>query len=514
MAIYRFGQCELDTDGHRLRVAGVERHVEPQVFDLLHFLVEKGDAIATRDELIERVWRGRIVSDAAISVRINAARKVVGDDGTRQAVIRTIPRRGFRLAVDVIRMDAHAAGAPAPAGAPDAAPPAAKPVVGIFPFEALGAALPEYLVRGIAEDIATELSRFHSIEVIAPYSTFRHDFTARDPFDIARSLGISHVVTGSLKGDAMPQRIGVRLLDAASGNILWSESYDIHGDDLFVAQDDAVLKIVSALFHGLTEHQAAVARRKPTRNLSAYECLLRGLQIYKWGVNSLDEAKQSLFWFDRAIELDGDFARARAWRECCYSAFWSSPPTQSELDAAAGRMRVALSLDENDHEVHRLKGAIHMCSGEHAQGEYHLARSVELNPNDAHILLKIGLYRSFLANHADDLVCVDAAFARNPLHPSWYWQDRGITLFAHADYEESINNLERSNTDNEIACLYLATGYAWLDRIDDARAQIDRLHSMNPDASIDWLKVAYPTRCYEESDCRRRFFDGLARAGL
>lgn len=109
MAIYRFGRCELDNSRHRLLVAGIERHVEPGVFDLLQFLVEKGDAVATRDALIERVWKGRIVSDSSISVRINAARKVVGDTGSRQAVIKTVPRRGFRLAVEVTRVDDIAA---------------------------------------------------------------------------------------------------------------------------------------------------------------------------------------------------------------------------------------------------------------------------------------------------------------------------------------------------------------------------------------------------------------------
>lgn len=98
----------------------------------------------------------------------------------------------------------------------------------------------------------------------------------------------------------------------------------------------------------------------------------------------------------------------------------------------------------------------------------------------------------------------------SPEHP----QDRGITLFAHADYAEAIANLQRSGADNEVACLYLAAAHAWLDRLDEAQAQIGRLHAMNPGANIDWLKVAYPTRCYQDSEVRRRFFDGLARAGL
>jgi len=514
MAIFQFGRCELDSNRHRLLVAGIERHIEPQVFDLLHFLAEKGEIITTQDELISRVWKGRIVSDSAISVRINAARKVVGDNGSRQAVIKTIPRRGFRLAVRVTRIDNQASQLEQQSDTQNGAAPSKKPIVGIFPFEALSGDLPPYLVRGIAEDIATELSRFHSIEVLSPYSTFRHDFNKTDQFEIARSLGISHLVTGSLQGDKSGQRINVRRLDSDNGSNLWSERYDVQGDGIFAAQDDAVYQIVSALIHGLTEHQFAIVRRKPTSNLSAYECLLRGLQIYKWGVHSLEEANQAFFWFDRAIELDPEYARASAWRECCNSSFWSSPPTQDELDASAQRMQHAISLDENDHEVHRLKGAVHMCSGEHELGEYHLAKSVELNPNDAHILLKIGMYRSFLAQNTDDLTYVDTAFARNPLHPSWYWQDRGITLFSHAKYDETISNLLRSGSENEIAYLYLAAAHALLGQLDEARSSITKLHAMNPDANIDWLNVAYPIRGDEDCQVKQQFFEGLDRAGL
>jgi len=514
MTIYQFGRCELDSDRHRLLVAGIERHIEPQVFDLLHFLAEKGDSITTHDELIGRVWKGRIVSDSAISVRINAARKVVGDTGSRQAIIKTIPRRGFRLAVQVTRVDGQSDLSQQQSSTRSDEESNSKPVVGIFPFEALNEELPPHLVRGIAEDIATELSRFHTIEVLSPYSTFRHDFNKVDRFEVAQSLGVSHLVSGSLKGDRSVQRVNVCLLDAGTGNSLWSERYNVHGDDIFAAQDDAVYQIVSSLIQGLTTHQSVVLRRKPTSNLSAYECVLRGLQIYKWGVNSHEEARQALFWFDRAVELDPEYARARAWQECSNSCFWSSPPTQDELDSCGQRMQHAIALDENDHEVHRLKGALHMCAGEHELGEYHLAKSVELNPNDAHVLLKIGMYRSFLADNTDDLTYVDMAFLRNPLHPSWYWQDRGITLFAHEEYEELINNLQRSGSENEIGHLYLAAAHASLGQLEEARSNITKLHAMNPEASIDWSKIAYPTRCYEDSECRQRFFAGLKRAGL
>jgi pimeloyl-ACP methyl ester carboxylesterase len=94
---YRFGTCELDTERHELLVDGESRSVEPQVFDVLAALVGRAGALVSQDELIEAVWGGRIVSDSAISARISAARAAIGDDGKRQALIRTVPRKGFRF---------------------------------------------------------------------------------------------------------------------------------------------------------------------------------------------------------------------------------------------------------------------------------------------------------------------------------------------------------------------------------------------------------------------------------
>ena len=412
MTLYRFGRCELDTERARLLVAGIERHVEPKVFKLLHHLVSNEGKVSGHGELVNEVWQGRVVSDSAISVAINAARKAVGDSGSRQEVIKTVPRKGFQLAVDVSSMEQGNSQTVDGNGAQEA-DRIARPVVGVFPFDPHGN-VPAYLVRGVAEDIATELSRFHSIEVLAPYSTFRHDFSSRDVRQVASELGVTHIVSGSVREQGDLRRIGVWLESAESGSRIWSEKYEVSGEDFFDAQDDAVHQIVASLVQGLTEHQSAVARKKPTASLSAYECVLRGLQIYKWGVNSREEARQAIFWFDRAIELDENYARARAWRECSRSSLWSSPPQEAQLQSTIDNMVVALSMDENDHEVQRLTGAIYMCAGEHELGDYHLAKAVELNPNDAHILLKIGMYRSFLSDDRDNLTYIDTAFQRNP----------------------------------------------------------------------------------------------------
>ena len=119
--IYRFDSCLLDTDRHVLMRAGDAVPVEPQVFDLLLLLLSHPDRLVTRDEMIEAVWQGRIVSESAVSARIASARKAVGDDGKAQRVIRTVARRGLQMAVPV-EVEASDTGdaAPKPATPPQA----------------------------------------------------------------------------------------------------------------------------------------------------------------------------------------------------------------------------------------------------------------------------------------------------------------------------------------------------------------------------------------------------------
>ena len=99
--IYRFGDGVLDSQRRELTVDGAPVHLERQVFDVLRFLLENRDRVVSRDELIEAVWQGRIVSEATISARIFAARRAVGDTGKAQKVIRTLPRSGFRFVAPV-----------------------------------------------------------------------------------------------------------------------------------------------------------------------------------------------------------------------------------------------------------------------------------------------------------------------------------------------------------------------------------------------------------------------------
>jgi TolB-like protein/DNA-binding winged helix-turn-helix (wHTH) protein len=520
LAKYYFGRCELDTDRHQLAVAGIPRHIEPQVFDLLKLFVERGDRLVSHEDLIAHIWHGRIVTDSAISVRISAARKAVGDNGTEQAIIQTIPRRGFKLAVNAIRVDSgiqqETSGPIRLSGEPDLFPEHDdRPVLAVFRFECTGDENPQdYLGRGIADDIATELSRFHTITVISTYSTFKHDTATGDTAEFSASLGATHIITGSIQTIGSQLRLTARLGDADTNKNIWSERYDISLNELFEAQDDVVANIVGNLFSRLHDYQMSVARQKPTNNLSAYDCVLRGLKIYKSGHVAESEAKQTLFWLDRAVELDPHYARALAWRACAGSNFWSNPPTGEDLEAPMKNMKLAMSVDPGDHEVHRLKGALHVIQGQFELGDYHLAKSVELNPNDAQILLRIGYYRSFLGDRYNDLNYIDLAFRRNPLHPDWYWHDRGVVLFAHGDYRGSLNSLLRCQDGIEAGHVYQAACYAALGETSRAASIIGTVCKLNNALSLDWIELAYPYRCYKSSKSMNKLTSLLAVAGL
>lgn len=519
MAKYFFAGVELDTDRHELLVAGRPRRTEPQVFDLLKLLAERGNDLVSRDELIERVWHGRVITDSAISVRINAARKAVGDDGKKQAIIETVPRRGFRLAVEVRgEGEDTILSAPVPrtqTAEPEPTGTGDHPTLAVFRFErGDNGHCPEYLSRGIADDIATELSRFRAITVISTCSTFKHDTAVDDTGSFAASLGATHVITGGIHASDTHIRLTVRLSEVATHKTIWAEHYDVDRAQIFDAQDDAVANIVGNLFSRLHDDQMAMARRKPTTNLGAYDCVLRGLKIYRQGEVTMDDARQALFWFERAVELDPYYARALAWRACAGANFWSNPPTPEDLNEPMNSMITACSVDPGDHEVHRLKGALHVITGEHELGDYHLSKSVELNPNDAHILLRIGYYKSYIGDRGNDLSYVDLALKRNPLHPDWYWHDRGVVLFAHGQYEESLNSLRRCPGEIEAGEVYQAACCEALGEHAAASAILERVRQGNRAMSLDWIRRAYPYRCYKEEQSIRTLTGLLAAAGL
>lgn len=189
--LYRFENYVLDTDRREFRRGGELVALAPQVFDILAFLIRHRGRVIGKDDLIAGIWGGRVISESALTTRLNGARKAVGDSGEEQRLIKTLPRKGFRFVGDV-----HEERAPA---TPARDMPVAslvsheQPSIVVLPFVNLsGDPLQDYFTDGIVEDITTELSRFSELFVIARNTSFVYKGQAIDVRAVGRDLGVRY----------------------------------------------------------------------------------------------------------------------------------------------------------------------------------------------------------------------------------------------------------------------------------------------------------------------------------
>ena len=234
---YLFENCALDTDRRELRRGAELVAIPPQVFDLLNYLIRNREHVISKDDLIEAIWKGRIVSETAITTRLNAARIAIGDTGNEQRLIKTLPRKGFRFVGTVREAEgpraATAADHPEEPTKPALTLPE-KPSIAVLPFTNLSSdPEQEYFVDGIAEDVLTTLSKIQNLMVIARNSSFVFKGHVRDVREIGRLLGARYVLEGSVRKAGNRVRLTAQLVDAKDGSHLWADHFDGGLEDVF-----------------------------------------------------------------------------------------------------------------------------------------------------------------------------------------------------------------------------------------------------------------------------------------
>ena len=285
--IFKFDRFSLDADRRELRCGRDLVAVEPQVFDVLQYLIGNRDRVVSNDDLIEAIWHGRIVSEATVATRMNAVRRAIGDSGEQQRFIRTIARKGYRFVGEVGgQNESESTGTAAPAAEAekiDAASVSAlalpdKPSIAVLPFTNIsGDPEQEYFADGITEDITTALSQFRWLFVIARNSSFVFKGKTVNARKIARELGVRYLLEGSVRKAGNRMRITGQLVDASSSSHLWADRFDGAVDDVFDLQDKVTASVVGAIGPKLEQAEIRRAKRKPTGSLDAYDYYLRGM---------------------------------------------------------------------------------------------------------------------------------------------------------------------------------------------------------------------------------------------
>ncbi len=421
---YVFEDYSFDRDRRELHRGAEAVTVAPQVFDLLDYLIRNRERVVSKDELINAVWTGRVVSDAALTTRLNVARGVIGDSGQEQRLIKTLPRKGFRFIGLVQELDGpeSTTGARAEPLQPAALTLPDRPSIAVLPFQNMSGDLEQdYFADGIVDDIITALSRFKFLFVIARNSSFTYKGRAVDIKQVGRELGVGYVLEGSVRKVAGKVRIAGQLIDASTGAHVWADRFEGDLGDVFALQDEITVNVISAIRPKLLEAEIEHAVRRPN-NLSAYDLYLRAMPRY-YSMTS-EGIAEAIRLFARALEIDPRYSAAASLAVFCHILNlihgWSAD-RQAEVGEVMRLSQLVLSIDENDSETLASVGwAKAYVTGDFGAAMEMVDRAVSLNSNSSIAWTYRGMTCFFVGHPEDAIQSLERAIRLSPLDPMLY----------------------------------------------------------------------------------------------
>lgn len=423
--VFRFGDCVLDTAARELHRSGTPAAIEPRAFDLLVYLIRNRERTIPKDELLDVLWAGTVVSETSLTRCVMKARKAVGDTAGDGQVIKTMPRHGYRFVAALDPKARQPAAEAAPRGGSVAAleRPSAPSVV-VLPFTVLGSSeQTAMLADGLTEDIITDLSQNGWLFVIARNSSFSYKGQTLPSKQIAAELGVRYLVEGSVRRLGDELRVSAELVDADSGTQQWSQRYDRPVSDLFAVQDEITRGIVASLGSEIRRAESKRARQADPDTLDAWGLVHRGIAV-SWSTFNHETNLEAERLYRRAIALAPDDARAHAFLATSLAMKvtngWSSDYREERGEAWAEGQK-ALDLDPDDPMVLGQLGHLNTCLF-HPEAALHLLdRSVELDPNNA-FSIAIRSFALTAMKRADEaLLAVEQAMRRSPRDPAIHW---------------------------------------------------------------------------------------------
>jgi TolB-like protein len=515
---FLFGDHTLDDDLRELRRGEESVAVEPQVFDLLIYLVQNRDRVVSKDDLIASVWAGRVVSDSTLTSRINAARKAVGDSGSEQKLIRTIARKGLRFVGDVhIRPMGLEAQADMQEPSHSALPLPDRPAIAVLPFVNMsGDPEQEYFSDGISEDIITALSKLRWFFVIARNSSFTYKGKAVHMKQIAEELGVGYVVEGSVRKGGEYVRITAQLNDVATGSHIWAERYDRAIADVFAVQDEITEAIVAAIEPQLYAAENFRAQRKPPDSMDAWDLVMRALSHY-WRVTRQDNVvAQALL--EKAIAIDPNYGQALGVLAASqtFSAHMGWADMAAVVPIAERAALAAIRADSEDPWAHYALGNVCLFTRhfDDSLAEFELA--LQLNPNFSLAQGYYGLALSYCGRCEEADLAARRALRLSPRDPfsAIYCGIAAYSQFVGHHYDEAMR-LAREAIRQRIdfvgghRVLTAAAGMAGQE--DAAKAALLELRRAQPNISLDWVANQMP---FKHDADRTHYLEGFRRAGM
>jgi TolB-like protein/Tfp pilus assembly protein PilF len=511
----------LDIDRRELSCAGQRVALEPQVFDLLLYLVQNNARVVSKDELFDNVWDGRIVSESTLTSRINAVRKAVNDNGRDQQLVRTVARKGFRFVGDV-QAEAKLASVPAPIAHEADHPRLVLPVldrtaIAVLPFVNMSGEIEqEYFSDGISEDIITALSKLRWFYVIARNSSFVYKDKPVHLKQIGEELGVAYVVEGSVRKDGDRVRITAQLNDVVTGSHIWAERYDRSIADVFAVQDEITQSIVAAIEPQLYAAENFRAQRKAPDSMDAWDLVMRGLSHY-WRVTRQDNVvAQALL--EKAIKIDPSYGQALGVLAASHTfgahMGWETMAKAGPVAEPAAL--AAIHADSEDPWAHLALASVYLFNRrfEDSLAEFELA--LRLNPNFSLARGYYGVALAYCGRWEEGDRHARHALRLSPRDPfaAIYCGVVSYCQFVGRNYEEAMRFARqsvrlRSDFVGGHRVLTAAAACGGFEEI--AEEALKELKRVQPEVSLEWIAKEMPFKHEAE---REAYVRGFRLAGL
>ncbi|MCP3473659.1 adenylate/guanylate cyclase domain-containing protein [Bradyrhizobium sp. CCGUVB1N3] len=401
-------------------------------------------------------------------------------------------------------------------GASDTAPApgiSKKPSIAVLPFANMsGDPEQEFFADGLTEDIITELSRFHDLLVISRNSAFVYKGKAVKVQDVAREFGVDYVVEGSVRKAGGRVRVTVQLIDAETDRHIWADRYDRELEDIFAIQDEMTRAIASTLPGRVEAASHDRAKRKPTDNMAAYECVLAAKILHHR--SNRDDNAQAQSLLDRALSLDANYAHAHAWKACVLGQTWVygwCADRDLTFQHVSSELETALALDDNDSDVHRILAALNLNRDDHDRASYHQERALALNPNYDLVVVQQGELLTWLGRPEEGIDWIKKAMRLNPYHPERFWSHLGRAYYCAEKYAEAAEAFSRITRPDHTHHAFLAAIFAQMNNAVAAGAHAAEVLKREPAFSVANHLV---TQHYKREVDRQRYETGLRGAGL
>lgn len=472
--LVKFNQFTLDTEQFFLIMNETPVPIEPLAFNLLVYLIEHRNRVVTKDELLDNLWKGKVVTDSALSVRLKDARKAVLDDGNSQNTIKTLHGRGYQFIAEVSMQPNLPSSSFSQTTSGHFKPPSLleKPSIAVLPFNNLGSD-PEqdYFSDGMTEDIITGLSRYKTLFVIARNSSFHFKGENADIKTIGEALGVQYLVEGSVRRAGNRIRITAQLVESETGNYIWAERYDRNLDDIFDLQDEVTNSIVAVLPGRVQEDVVGRASRKPTENMKAYELMLQG-KAYRDQLSAEGNAS-ARDCCEKALELDPLYARAYMYLSDSYIVDqWLGLENKETSGLALELARKAAKLDGNDVYIQDHLGFGYLSQGMWQEAEAQFNKTLTKIVNEAESMAWCGYAFLLLDKPEKARDVVLDAMRLDPLHPPTLNWILGQIYFFEGRFDEVVELLIGEALLNSLAHAFLAGSYAQLGRMQESQVAL------------------------------------------